>query len=215
MATSAFRSTTKRTPLRNPLLRPLMTPLLPIDYFLLKSYVVEESDEEIEDKEGPQAEPEEEEEEDEIIESDIEIEGETVEPDNDPPQKMGDPSVEVTEENREASQEAKFKVMGAISEGIRMNVLDKHGDAREEVEMEIKENVSYLMLDFVINSFKDCIQHCRKWMDKEVAYSFKEAILLLEELHGYEENLREAKLEMKRFVAKKIEEIRKRRMEKE
>ena len=55
---------------------------------LQKSYVVEESDEEIEDKEGPQAEPEKEEEEDEIIESDIEIEGKTVEPDNDPPQKV-------------------------------------------------------------------------------------------------------------------------------
>lgn len=44
--------------------------------------MVEESDEEVE---PPQ---EEEEEEDEIIESDIELEGETVEPDNDPPQKV-------------------------------------------------------------------------------------------------------------------------------
>ncbi|KAF2313130.1 hypothetical protein GH714_009409 [Hevea brasiliensis] len=82
-----------------------------------RSYVVEESDEEMEDKEHPQGEPqEEEEEEDEIIESDIELEGETVEPDNDLPQKMGDPSVEVTEEKREASQEAKAKAMEAISE---------------------------------------------------------------------------------------------------
>jgi suppressor of tumorigenicity protein 13 len=31
---------------------------------------------------------------------------------------MGDSSVEVTEENREASQEAKGKAMEAISEGI-------------------------------------------------------------------------------------------------
>jgi suppressor of tumorigenicity protein 13 len=51
--------------------------------------VVEESDEEME-KEESQGEPEveEEEEEEEIIESDVELEGETVEPDNDPPQKV-------------------------------------------------------------------------------------------------------------------------------
>ncbi|CAL9044709.1 unnamed protein product [Musa banksii] len=54
---------------------------------------------------------------DEIIESDIELEGDIVEADNDPPQKMGDPSVDVTDENREASQEAKGRAMEAISEG--------------------------------------------------------------------------------------------------
>ncbi|KAJ8512991.1 hypothetical protein OPV22_003425 [Ensete ventricosum] len=54
---------------------------------------------------------------DEIIESDIELEGEIVEADNDPPQKMGDPSVEVTDENRDVSQEAKGKAVEAISEG--------------------------------------------------------------------------------------------------
>ncbi|KAJ0922803.1 putative hsp70-interacting protein [Helianthus annuus] len=75
-----------------------------------KSYVVEESNEEVEH-------PQEEEEEDEIVESDIEFEGETVEPDNDPPQKMGDSLVEVSEENRDASQEAKAKAMEAISDG--------------------------------------------------------------------------------------------------
>ncbi|CAI0413762.1 unnamed protein product [Linum tenue] len=85
---------------------------------LQKSHVDEESDEEIPEKESPSVEePEEEEEEDEIIESDVELEGETVEPDNDPPQKMGDSSVEVTEESRDASQEAKAKAMEAISEG--------------------------------------------------------------------------------------------------
>lgn len=31
---------------------------------------------------------------------------------------MGDPSLEVTDENRDASQEAKAKAMEAISEGI-------------------------------------------------------------------------------------------------
>ncbi|KAK8504628.1 hypothetical protein V6N13_097513 [Hibiscus sabdariffa] len=81
-----------------------------------KSYVVEESDEEMAD-EGEKINVEEEEEEEEIIESDIELEGETVEPDNEPPQKMGDPSVEVTDENRDASQSAKAKAMEAISEG--------------------------------------------------------------------------------------------------
>ncbi|PON92937.1 N-terminal acetyltransferase A, auxiliary subunit [Trema orientale] len=87
-----------------------------------KSYVVEESDDDMADNEATQGNVDEEEEEveeddDEIIESDIELEGEVVEPDNDPPQKMGDPSVEVTDENRDASQAAKAKAMEAISEG--------------------------------------------------------------------------------------------------
>uniref|UniRef100_A0A0D3H6N1 TPR repeat-containing thioredoxin TDX n=2 Tax=Oryza barthii TaxID=65489 RepID=A0A0D3H6N1_9ORYZ len=42
--------------------------------------------------------------EDEIMESDIELEGEAVEPDNDPPQKMGDPSVEVSDEKRKLDE---------------------------------------------------------------------------------------------------------------
>lgn len=85
------------------------------------AYVVDESDEDVEDIEEehrPQETAvEEEEEEDEIVESDVELEGETVEPDNDAPQKMGDPTVEVTDENRDASQEAKAQAMEAISEG--------------------------------------------------------------------------------------------------
>ncbi|KAF8380461.1 hypothetical protein HHK36_027947 [Tetracentron sinense] len=52
-----------------------------------------------------------------LIESDIEIEGDIIEPDNDPPQKMGDPSIEVTEESRDAAQAAKAQAMVAISEG--------------------------------------------------------------------------------------------------
>ncbi|RDX77037.1 FAM10 family protein, partial [Mucuna pruriens] len=75
-----------------------------------------DSDEDIEDVVEEQ-EKVEEVEEDEIVESDVELEGETCEPDDDPPQKMGDPSVEVTEENRDASQMAKVKAMEAISEG--------------------------------------------------------------------------------------------------
>ncbi|KAL3821478.1 hypothetical protein ACJIZ3_007383 [Penstemon smallii] len=58
-----------------------------------------------------------EEEDPEIIEPDVELdESHVVEPDNDPPQKMGDPTVEVTEENRDAAQEAKIQDMEAISE---------------------------------------------------------------------------------------------------
>lgn len=49
-----------------------------------KRVVDEESDEDMADAQANFAE----EEEDEIIESDIELEGETVEPDNDPPQKV-------------------------------------------------------------------------------------------------------------------------------
>ncbi|CAI9784472.1 unnamed protein product [Fraxinus pennsylvanica] len=56
---------------------------------------------------------EEEEEVPDIIESDIELD----EPDNEPPQKMGKPSIEVTEENCDASQEARIQAMEAISEG--------------------------------------------------------------------------------------------------
>ncbi|KAK6947623.1 STI1/HOP, DP domain [Dillenia turbinata] len=83
-----------------------------------KSYVVEEEDDDMADiDDAPKTSHVEETEEDEIIESDIELEGEIVEPDNDPPQKMGDSSVEVTEENRDASQAAKAQAMEAISEG--------------------------------------------------------------------------------------------------
>ncbi|XP_068317478.1 FAM10 family protein At4g22670 isoform X3 [Pyrus communis] len=80
-----------------------------------KSYVVEESDDDMADTEAAQVHVEEEE--DEIIESDVELEGDTVEPDDEPPQKMGDASVEVTDENRDAAQAAKSKAMEAISEG--------------------------------------------------------------------------------------------------
>ncbi|KAK4761586.1 hypothetical protein SAY87_029470 [Trapa incisa] len=87
-----------------------------------KGHVVEESDEDEDDtQEGIKVE---EEEEDEIIESDIEFEGETVEPDNDPPQKMGDPSVEVTEDNRDASQAAKAQAVEALSDGNLDNAIE-------------------------------------------------------------------------------------------
>ena len=36
---------------------------------------------------------------------------------------MGDPSIEVTEENRDASQEAKGKAMEAMSEGTMFSLI--------------------------------------------------------------------------------------------
>ncbi|KAL5201089.1 hypothetical protein ABZP36_035443 [Zizania latifolia] len=55
--------------------------------------------------------------EDEIMESDIELDGEVVEADNDPPQKMGDPSVEISDEKRDEAQLCKKKGIDALSEG--------------------------------------------------------------------------------------------------
>lgn len=55
--------------------------------------------------------------EDEIVESDIELDGDVAEPDNDRPQKMGDSSVEVSEESRDAAQMCKAKAMDEISKG--------------------------------------------------------------------------------------------------
>ncbi|XP_020215533.1 TPR repeat-containing thioredoxin TDX [Cajanus cajan] len=67
---------------------------------------------------------------DDIIESDIELDNaDVVEPDNDPPQKMGDPSVEVTEEQREAAQLAKSKAVDAMSQGNIDEALDQLTEA--------------------------------------------------------------------------------------
>ncbi|XP_027919510.1 TPR repeat-containing thioredoxin TDX isoform X2 [Vigna unguiculata] len=67
---------------------------------------------------------------DDLVESDIELDNaDVVEPDNDPPQKMGDPSVEVTEENRNAAQLAKSKAVDAISEGNLDEALDQLTEA--------------------------------------------------------------------------------------
>ncbi|GMY24016.1 TPR repeat-containing thioredoxin TDX [Fagus crenata] len=62
---------------------------------------------------------------DDIVESDIELDvTDVVEPDDEAPQKMGNPSVEVTEENREAAQIAKSKAMDSISEGKLDEAID-------------------------------------------------------------------------------------------
>ncbi|PQQ15464.1 TPR repeat-containing thioredoxin TDX [Prunus yedoensis var. nudiflora] len=61
----------------------------------------------------------------EIVESDIELDAtDVVEPDNDPPQKMGNPSVEVTEEMQDAAQIEKSKALDAISEGKLDEAID-------------------------------------------------------------------------------------------
>ncbi|KAL3512155.1 hypothetical protein ACH5RR_024872 [Cinchona calisaya] len=62
---------------------------------------------------------------DDIVESDIELDNtDVVQPDNDPPQKMGDPSIEVTEESQDAAQEFKSKALEAISEGKLHEAID-------------------------------------------------------------------------------------------
>ncbi|KAK4260455.1 hypothetical protein QN277_003563 [Acacia crassicarpa] len=93
------------------------------------AYSSEERVDSDDDIEELQRKVDEEEDEDEIIESDIELEGETVEPDNDPPQKMGDSSIEVTEESRDASQAAKAKAMEAISDGKLEEAIDNLTEA--------------------------------------------------------------------------------------
>ncbi|KAG6519198.1 hypothetical protein ZIOFF_022690 [Zingiber officinale] len=54
--------------------------------------------------------------EDEIVESDIELDGELVEPDDGPPQKMGDQSIEVSEENRNLDEAIEY-----LTEAILLN----------------------------------------------------------------------------------------------
>ncbi|KAJ4848132.1 hypothetical protein Tsubulata_034831 [Turnera subulata] len=62
---------------------------------------------------------------DEIVESDVELDTtDVVEPDNDPPQKMGDPTVEITDEIRDSAQTEKSKALDAISEGKLNEAID-------------------------------------------------------------------------------------------
>ncbi|KAH7655922.1 Hsp70-interacting protein Hip/Transient component of progesterone receptor complexes and an Hsp70-binding protein [Dioscorea alata] len=62
--------------------------------------------------------------EDEIIESDLELDGEIIDPDDDPPQKMGDPSVEISEERCDAAQLLKSKAMQAVAENNLEEAID-------------------------------------------------------------------------------------------
>ncbi|KAL3642278.1 hypothetical protein CASFOL_013093 [Castilleja foliolosa] len=60
-----------------------------------------------------------------IVESDVELDiSDVVEPDNGPPQKMGDPSVEVTEKDQEVAQLLKAGAMDAISHGLFDDAID-------------------------------------------------------------------------------------------
>ncbi|CAN7106674.1 unnamed protein product, partial [Brassica rapa subsp. narinosa] len=55
---------------------------------------------------------------DEVTESDVDLDdSDVVEPDNEPPQPMGDSTAEVTDEDRDAAQLEKSKAMEAISQG--------------------------------------------------------------------------------------------------
>ncbi|XP_010268308.1 PREDICTED: TPR repeat-containing thioredoxin TDX isoform X2 [Nelumbo nucifera] len=86
----------------------------------LNLHVQDESDDDIKSTDAPKPNlsTEKDDIDDEIVESDIELDNsDVIEPDNEPPQKMGNPSVEVTEENWDAAQLAKGKAMEAISEG--------------------------------------------------------------------------------------------------
>ncbi|XP_004503257.2 TPR repeat-containing thioredoxin TDX isoform X2 [Cicer arietinum] len=60
-----------------------------------------------------------------LEESDIEFDTtDVVRPDNDPPQKMGNPSAQVTEDQRDAAQLAKSKALDAVSQGKLDQALD-------------------------------------------------------------------------------------------
>lgn len=60
-----------------------------------------------------------------ILESDVELDNsDVVHPDHEPPQQMGDPSVEVTEERRDSAQLLKSKATDAISEGKMEDVVN-------------------------------------------------------------------------------------------
>ena len=77
--------------------------------------------------------------EDELTESDVELEGNIVEPDDESLQKMGDPSVEVVEESRDVSQQPKPARKLLWSEGTGMytsnvrGVSDMHDSSGGEV----------------------------------------------------------------------------------
>ncbi|KAL4557340.1 hypothetical protein LXL04_035515 [Taraxacum kok-saghyz] len=62
---------------------------------------------------------------DDIMESDLELDdSDVVKPDIDPPQKMGDLSIEVTDENRDLAQTLKSKAIDAISQGKLNEAID-------------------------------------------------------------------------------------------
>ncbi|KAL9159275.1 hypothetical protein ABFS82_08G122700 [Erythranthe guttata] len=62
---------------------------------------------------------------DDIVESDVELEiSDLIEAEKDPPQKMGNPLIEVTDENKKAAQISKAKANEAISDGKFSEAID-------------------------------------------------------------------------------------------
>ncbi|KAD4584076.1 hypothetical protein E3N88_21677 [Mikania micrantha] len=60
-----------------------------------------------------------------IVESDLELDdSDVIKPDDDPPQKMGDFSIEVNDESRDLAQNLKSKAIEAISEGNLYEAID-------------------------------------------------------------------------------------------
>jgi suppressor of tumorigenicity protein 13 len=81
---------------------------------------IEKTERDYEDKAEtkPSFSPKHDDDDDDIMESDVELDNsDVVEPDNEPPQPMGDPTAEVTDENRDDAQSEKSKAMEAISDG--------------------------------------------------------------------------------------------------
>ncbi|KAI8011383.1 FAM10 family protein [Camellia lanceoleosa] len=117
-----------------------------------------ESDEDLEDnEEEPQPHgTAEEEEESEIVQSDLEFKGETVEPDNDMPQK-------VTEENWDAAQDAKAKAMEAISEGKPEEAIEHLTQAiLLNPTLAIMLNSMHKKLRNTVGSMRSCAKNERK-----------------------------------------------------
>eukprot|EP00270_Netrium_digitus_P019503 TRINITY_DN76_c0_g1_i3.p1 TRINITY_DN76_c0_g1~~TRINITY_DN76_c0_g1_i3.p1 ORF type:complete len:394 (-),score=132.66 TRINITY_DN76_c0_g1_i3:197-1378(-) len=105
---------------------------------------LETDDDDIEDMDEEPRVPVEEEseaEEPEVVESEVELDNMdmTVEPDTDPPQQMGDATVEVTDEMREAAQAAKSKAMEALAE-------ENYAEALQHLTVAIVSNPSSSIL---------------------------------------------------------------------
>ncbi|RHN43935.1 putative thioredoxin, tetratricopeptide-like helical domain-containing protein [Medicago truncatula] len=79
---------------------------------------------------------------DDIIESDIEFDNtdDVVQPDNDPPHKMGDPSAQVTDDQRDAAQLSKSKAIDAISQASVFIKLKKPNAAIRDSDTALKIN---------------------------------------------------------------------------
>ncbi|KAD0903829.1 hypothetical protein E3N88_43565 [Mikania micrantha] len=76
-----------------------------------------------------------------IVESDLELDdSDVIKPDDDPPQKMGDFSIEVNDESRDLAQNLKSKAIEAISEGIVYVKLKKPNAAIRDADAALQIN---------------------------------------------------------------------------